>query len=626
MIIRHFCNETVSCKLLFQDTRGTQRILGEGGNLAYAYGPQVQFYQTIPGSQTLRRVHYPPDHTVIQTYATPIRHARPPEMIIQNDFRKVSGISPEMYRQIEAVEKQYDAATASQIEAVERRGEMILRLLDPRFLGRAGVDTHRKYLSTSVNGQQVQFVEIIKRPGQTLGLYIREGDGITASEGVFISRIAPESPIYNSGVLKIGDEILAVNLVDVRRMSLDDVVIVMSIPRRLVLTIRSRLYRQGVSPATTMKRQDEYRAPPIVVVKKEMEDEPFGMEDMMNRDNENGHLMEARMKGVPLGVPSVVVPLESQGMYDDSGLYYNSRGAAPRNILRPMTHARDDTYVQIYQKAADARTRTGGGYAGVIKQNNLQRVYPRTIDNLAEEANAGYSSDGLITSRRAGTLSRMDRPPLGPRSGRMSAASHRSGYWDEVGTASLRRGQLRPGSALGILPTGPDDFLPERYNRPLSRTSLRSGTPTGYRLAPMHDSRGRIRYDDLRSSLSSQALAGLRSRRGLIDGSASDTEAAAVKTYGLKHRNLTGRYSRMSGRSSVTDALRTGSLPRHGYSRHPGHTRRSHSRAGVAPSAAARFGRHAFMYDDDSDGAASAPEVPGKPPRRLLSKYLSCTF
>ena len=109
------------------------------------------------------------------------------------------------------------------------------------------------------------FVEIVKRPGQTLGLYIREGNGMDRTDGVFVSRIALESAVYSSQCIVVGDEILAVNLVDVTKMSLDDVVIIMSIPRRLVLTTR----RQKSLPRAfgPSGRSLDHKPAPVVVFK-----------------------------------------------------------------------------------------------------------------------------------------------------------------------------------------------------------------------------------------------------------------------------------------------------------------------------------------------------------------------
>lgn len=69
-------------------------------------------------------------------------------------------------------------------------------------------------------------------------------------------------------LLQVGDEILAVNLVDVTHMSLDDVVIIMSIPRRLVLATR-----QGSHQPVSHNRQNEHKAPPVVVIKRELNED-----------------------------------------------------------------------------------------------------------------------------------------------------------------------------------------------------------------------------------------------------------------------------------------------------------------------------------------------------------------
>nr|XP_015839304.1 PREDICTED: rho GTPase-activating protein 100F isoform X5 [Tribolium castaneum] len=300
-----------------------------------------------------------------------------PPMVIQGDFRKVSGISSDIFKQIEAVENDHDASTAAALEHVERLGEMIVRILDARHLGRSAGDAAKRFLAMQDAKHTVQFVEIVKRPGQTLGLYIREGNGIDRNDGVFISRIALESAVYNSGCLKVGDEILAVNLVDVTHMSLDDVVIIMSIPRRLVLATRQRKGSKGGQSSPNVQPRSEHKPPPVVVIKRDLrEDETdegdLGQhrEPMRQRHTGDGREMSESRSRLGLGLPS----MDSRHSAQDSNgldLYYNSRppdsnwGYQPPP---PVITEQPKSSMQHFQP--------------------YERNYPNTLESLAEKVHS----------------------------------------------------------------------------------------------------------------------------------------------------------------------------------------------------------------------------------------------
>jgi hypothetical protein len=120
-------------------------------------------------------------------------------------------------------------------QRVLKSGKQVeISLVEGSFRRIAGVREEADFSGSFI----LRTVEIRREPGQSLGFYIREGDGWLRREGVFISRVNLGSMIEVNGLLHVGDEVLKVNNVDVSSLSLDDVVLVMTVVRRLVLTIK----------------------------------------------------------------------------------------------------------------------------------------------------------------------------------------------------------------------------------------------------------------------------------------------------------------------------------------------------------------------------------------------------
>ncbi|XP_047986311.1 rho GTPase-activating protein 100F [Leguminivora glycinivorella] len=364
----------------------------------------------------------------------PPRANHAPPCVLQPDFRKVSGVSNEIFRQIEMVENDHDATTAAALEVA--RGEMIVRILEIRQVGRNNIEAAKKFFALQDARHIVQLVEIVKRPGQTLGLYIREGDGGTRTDGVFISRIALESAVYNSGCLKVGDEILAVNLVDVRRMSLDDVVIIMSIPRRLLLCTRQRKGKSG--PGSPSLPRSEHKPPPVVVLKRDCRDDDDRDRDR-DRDRVDGLYSQSYSHGT---LRSAVGP--------GGGVRPVGDGREERSRLQLGALSPDSNALDLYYNSRPPSDHSTWSYRPpppVITEQPksaathfvpYERSYPNTLESLAEKVHSFYPSDS--------GSSRFN--PRVPRSGSEQQLPRAETHSD-FGRHSLLRSSLKASAATG---------------------------------------------------------------------------------------------------------------------------------------------------------------------------------
>lgn len=345
---------------------------------------------------------------------------------------------------------------------------MIVRILEPRCIGsRQSFESAQRFLAKADSRHTVQLVEIVKRPGQTLGLYIREGNGADRSDGVFISRIALESAVYNSGCLRVSDEILAVNLVDVTKMSLDDVVIIMSIPRRLVLSIRTRRGRSNSPPPLTRSEQK----PPVVVIKRDLRDDNDMILDetdhvsrsRSSRDRRivDGREMSESRSRLGLGLTNYSPQSEQIDLYynrsnADNTPSWNYKAPAPPSVIteQPKGIHQFQTSHAYYQNAG-------------------------TLESLAEKVHSFYPGqpNRRMSDTRAGVPMSQSHQRF-PRSGSADILPRveYSDYSASLGRHSLMRSSVKSGG--GIPQQQFTGGTLGRYGRMDARNAIKYSSPT----------------------------------------------------------------------------------------------------------------------------------------------------
>lgn len=156
-------------------------------------------------------------------------------------FHRLSSVSQEDFEKMRLAEREDDffaIRKATDITKPDTKGDpcppLPIKLIQGSFRHILGVRE-----ACSKNGTFLQRnIELRRKPGESLGFYIRHGDGWEREEGIFVSRVVLGTDVDVFELLRVGDEIIKVNKVDVRSMSIEDVSALMQMTRRLILTVK----------------------------------------------------------------------------------------------------------------------------------------------------------------------------------------------------------------------------------------------------------------------------------------------------------------------------------------------------------------------------------------------------
>lgn len=356
--------------------------------------------------------------------ATPSQHqvARTISTQIQRPEKRNISLTSEILRELEKIEKQVDLT--KDMELIERFGIVITRALDPYSLREHLTEaTLRRYHNHFLMSEDyvIRFIEIIKRPGQTLGLYIRNVQFESphtrlVREGLVITKIESDSPIYNSQVLHVGDEILSINLIDVQGMSLDDVVIIMSIPRRLVLALRIPKERDQLLRANLIHQHQ--------VIRSSIERETGSTKDFREAMTSIESVQRAMDSSMRLPLTDAIYRNDANVMpIDNRNGDFEVVSRAKTDLNASIHHARP---IRVQSALQVNEVLNGKLPGGEFAQDNYDNDYPRRYSSSGDrpfEERFGLDRPNFNDNITSAAISHSQEQTLGSRMGRQSGAS-----------------------------------------------------------------------------------------------------------------------------------------------------------------------------------------------------------
>ena len=81
-------------------------------------------------------------------------------------------------------------------------------------------------------------IELLRKPDEDLGFSVRRGDGWEKRDGIYVSRVNLGSIFDKFELMRVGDEIVKINRIDMKHMDVQDVIRLMHIPEKLSITIK----------------------------------------------------------------------------------------------------------------------------------------------------------------------------------------------------------------------------------------------------------------------------------------------------------------------------------------------------------------------------------------------------